>query len=77
MFEVISIPNWTGSIRVTNDTPKRFALIDIVKMVTGKKQDYAAQMLRRIFERFPVSAKCTNFTFVCPEVYTKCVLFQF
>ena len=51
-------------IRITDETPPRISIIDVIATISGKDKNQASEDLRRISTRYPeVQAICLDFKF--------------
>ena len=51
-------------IRITDETPPRVSVVDVISAITRKSANEAAEQLRRLFQRCPdVKANCFDVKF--------------
>ena len=51
-------------IRITDETPPRVSVVDVISAITRKSANEAAEQLRRLIERYPdVEANCLDVKF--------------
>ena len=51
-------------IRITDETPPRVSVVDVISAITRKSANEAAEQLRRLIERYPdVKANCFDVKF--------------